>query len=137
MNPTDDATGDPRPWDEPGTVRRDAEPHRGLMVLVLGIACMVVGGCCASAGLIAYGAPGRPALALVIASAVTGASSLSLGTLASALAGRDLRLMRAGVVEPGSVGTDLLRGGRRCAWLGMGLTLVGLSVGGFRCLVHL
>ena len=43
---------DPRPWERPGGVRRDCEPHRGRLLHVLGVLSLVCGmlsGCLAPA----------------------------------------------------------------------------------------
>jgi hypothetical protein len=34
---SDDADKEERPWERPGTIRRDAEPHRGLLLCGLGM----------------------------------------------------------------------------------------------------
>ena len=38
----DAVTGGDRPWERPGAVRRDAEPDRGLLLCVLGLAALVL-----------------------------------------------------------------------------------------------
>ena len=70
-----------QPWQRPGAVRRDIEPHRGRLLLMLANAALVSG--VASACL-----PGALVLAFV------------LGLLAYGLAGSDLRKMRAGLLDP-------------------------------------
>jgi hypothetical protein len=34
---------DPRPWEEPGAVRRDCPPHRGLLLMLLGASTLAIG----------------------------------------------------------------------------------------------
>jgi hypothetical protein len=73
------------PWQQPGAVRRDAEPHRGKWLLWLGRAA------CACDGLsFLLWAPGF--------------AGLALGLAVSVLAQRDLREMRAGRRDPGGRG---------------------------------
>jgi hypothetical protein len=36
----DDHDDDERPWEEPGAVRRDCEPHRSGLLVGLGAACV-------------------------------------------------------------------------------------------------
>jgi hypothetical protein len=69
-----------RPWEKPWGVRRDAAPHRANVLLLLGNIALGMGlaSCC-------FGVISIPALAI--------------GILAFAMAGHDLRLMRAGVMD--------------------------------------
>jgi hypothetical protein len=72
---------DDRPWERPGAVRRDCEPHRGALLRVLKSACgfSILGGfLCAPVALVALG----------------------VGLTTWRLARRDLRAMRAGRMDP-------------------------------------
>jgi hypothetical protein len=42
----DDADTAPRPWEQPGSVRRDVQPHRGPALLLLGGAGVALGALC-------------------------------------------------------------------------------------------
>lgn len=44
MTATLDPSDDPRPWEQPGAVRRDCEPHRAPALLLLGRVAASVGG---------------------------------------------------------------------------------------------
>jgi hypothetical protein len=79
--PETEPVSDPRPWEEPGAVRRDCAPHRANLLAVLG----------------------RLSLALGLLSALFGVPLLvglpvSLATVL--LAGRDLERMAAGAMDP-------------------------------------
>jgi hypothetical protein len=121
--PTDRDTADPRPWEQPGAVRRDCEPHRGRLLAALGRAALV----CACLGLgwlvlaffagpVSAAALARPNLrhpgtaAAVACLALLLLGGLSLGTAVFALARRDLARMAAGLVDPdGAAATALAR----------------------------
>jgi hypothetical protein len=73
---------DPRPWERPGSVRRDCEPHRGRLLLQLADTAVMFGG-------MAFLFP--PAALL----------GLALGSWTLALTGNDRERMRAGRMDPG------------------------------------
>ena len=79
--PPDAVPDEPRPWEGPGAVRRDREPHRGGLLLALGRA----GSLCALL---------TPVLIL------PGLVALSLGLTVWVLARQDLAKMRAGLMDP-------------------------------------
>jgi hypothetical protein len=129
--PNDDDSG-PRPWEEPGVVRRDCEPHRGPALRLLARAGLAVGGLAAAlAGLTPLGlayAPHDPACFAVAAAAA------ALAAAAWALAGgvwwgcrRDLALMRAGRMDPS--GRARTAGARLVAAAVLALPPVGLAAG--------
>lgn len=91
---------DDRPWERPdmGHARRDAEPHRGGLILGLGIASV------ASAGI-------APAF-----SGCTGLVALPLGITAWVLGSIDLKRMRAGQMDPQGLG--LTQAGWICGIIG-------------------
>lgn len=98
---------DERPWEEPGEhVRRDAEPHRGVLLLTLGIVTLVL----ATLASCTCGA--------------TGLVSLPMGAITWALAGQDLQRMRNRTMEPDQGQTNA---GRICAMVG---TILSLVIGG-------
>jgi uncharacterized membrane protein YccF (DUF307 family) len=76
-----DADGKLRPWDVPGNVRRDAVPHRGLLLLVLGGVALLFG----------FASP------FLVFPAVV---AVPLGIAVWRMAGRDLHEMRWGRMHP-------------------------------------
>ena len=93
------------PWERPGAVRRDCEPHRGPLLLWLGGAGWVCG--LTSLGLVA------PAFL-----------GLALGLTTQVLARRDLAKMEAGLMDP--EGAGLVRKASGYGAVGALLSLVGL-----------
>ena len=73
--------GEDRPWERPGAVRRDCEPDRGDLLLLLGTLSLACG-------------------ALSCCLLVPGFLGLPLGMTVMAMAGRDLRQMEAGRMDP-------------------------------------
>lgn len=73
------------PWQLPGAVRRDCEPHRGPLLAFL-----------ATSGVVTAGVS-----ALFPLWPVTGPLALTLTLAASWMARRDLALMRRGLMDPG------------------------------------
>jgi hypothetical protein len=98
---------DPRPWDQPGAVRRDREPDRSSPLQLFGLAAM---------GLGALGV-------LLLPAAPVG---LCLGLVVHALARRDLARMRAGLMDPaGRPGTErAMKYATGGAWFGLSSLLV-------------
>jgi hypothetical protein len=92
-----------RPWQRPGAVRRDCQPHRGRLILALGGLAEFCG------GLACFGALTAP---LAIAAGVT----------AWLLARRDLALMQQGLMDPL---------GRRYTELGRSIGVWGAALGMF------
>ena len=72
---------DHRPWERPGAVRRDCAPHRAGLLLAVADTSLLLGALSLALGFLA----------------VTG---LCVGAAAWALAARDLRWMRARVMDP-------------------------------------
>lgn len=73
---------DERPWEQPGNLRRDCLPHRGMMLRHLGdvaIASCLLSGCLIILALIGF----------------------SLGIAVWFMAAQDLARMRAGTMDPG------------------------------------
>jgi hypothetical protein len=107
------ATADDRPpWEQPGAVRRDCEPHRGTMLLGLG----------------------RLSLWLVALSLLLGLMSVvlavPLAVVVLVMASRDRAKMRAGTMDP--AGESLARKGSRYGTAALVLcALVLLGVGCF------
>jgi hypothetical protein len=100
-----------RPWEHSHRrpVRRDCEPHRGQIVLVLGIISLVVtpGSVCC------YGIPSLIGLALAIPAWVLGR--------------RDLEKMRQGLMDP--EGQGITQGGMICGIIGTILNAFGVLFG--------
>jgi ABC-type Fe3+ transport system permease subunit len=91
----DDRPGDdPRPWEQPGAVRRDCAPHRGRLLNGLATTAVI----------------------LFLLPPV----ALLLGSWVLVEAGRDLRLMEAGLMDP--AGIPYTRQARLAA---LGAALVG------------
>ena len=97
---------DPRPWQEPGAVRRDCEPHRGEMLRGLGILSVVM-----------------PFTALLVSPLIGFIAGVALGLTVWVLAGRDLARMDAGQMDPD--GRRLTRSARR---LGLAGVLVSFGI---------
>ena len=94
--------GGERPWERPGAVRRDWEPHRGRLILTLG-------------GLAEFCA----AFACVLG--VTAPLAVGFGVSAWLMARRDLARMREGLIDPeGRQSTEL---GGTLGLAGAGLAL--------------
>src|SRR5437867_210725 len=76
----DECKDNDRPWESPGAVRRDCEPHRAHLVNLLGALSMACG-----IGSLCLG--------------ITGIAGLILGITACCLATSDLRKMSAGLMD--------------------------------------
>ena len=102
--------GDPRPWEEPGAVRRDYEPHRGRWFVALAwgnvlVLALIAGGLGLAVAAVPAARPVVGAVPLLV-----GVLPLPLGVLTWALAARDLARIRAGVMDPaGAVQTNAAR----------------------------
>jgi len=99
------------PWEQPGALRRDVTPHRGPLLLVLGILSIVfvpMAMCCGVIG---------------IAFALAG---VGLGTSAWVMGHRDLRKMRQNQLDPR--GKGLTTAGWICGIVGTLLSLLGMLV---------
>jgi hypothetical protein len=73
-------TDEPRPWEMPGAVRRDVEPHRGDLLRLLRTTMMVC--------------------AVLSPFVLPGAVSLVFGVVVFRMARHDLSRMRAGAMDP-------------------------------------
>jgi hypothetical protein len=102
---------DSRPWEQPGAVRRDVEPHRGGFLLLLARVALVLAACCFCF-----------APFLLVA--------LPFTAVAFTLAHRDLKRMEAGIGDPAGHGQEdrarvlcllafalQLTGAVSCVWL--------------------
>ncbi len=78
---TDDESELPRPWEQPGGVRRDCEPHRANWLLVLAAVALALG---------------LSTFCLV----VTGFIAMPVAAAVGRLAARDLDEMQAGRMDP-------------------------------------
>ena len=101
---------DGRPWEQPGAVRRDCEPHRGTWLLALADAGLLVG-------------------ALSLALGVLAPLGLALGVTAWALASLDLGRMRAGLMDP--AGREAAARARTRAVAGVALSLYAAALWGW------
>ena len=79
---------DDRPWERPGALRRDSEPHRGNLIQVLGIAGLVT-------GTIAL-----PSCFCYCIAAPFAVAAIALGTSALVMGNKDLRKMDEGLLDP-------------------------------------
>jgi hypothetical protein len=100
---------DLRPWERPGTVRRDCEPHRGRQLGALAGASLVCG---------------VQSLCLVAPAFV----GLLLGAVVIAAARRDLTKMRRGTMEP--AGREATKRAQGFAFIGALLSATSLLVWG-------
>jgi hypothetical protein len=87
--------GEDRPWEQPGAVRRDCEPHRGAALLLLGRVSLG----CGLLGLLGVTAP----------------LGLALGCAVMALSEHDRGRMRAGEMDPAG-GSLVAHADRYAAW---------------------
>jgi hypothetical protein len=78
------ADADDRPWEQPGALRRDCEPHRGPLLAILGAVSLTIGGLFAC----------LPATSFL---------ALPLAVVTYSLARRDLAQMRAGRMDPAGI----------------------------------
>jgi uncharacterized membrane protein YccF (DUF307 family) len=109
----DDREGDgDRPWERGGELRRDCEPHRGNLVMLLGIFGTVCGGI----ALTAFCCSGLPGILALI--------GLPLSIMAWTMGGRDLAKMNEGVMDPQGRGST--QGGMICGIVGTVLNSLGL-----------
>jgi hypothetical protein len=118
-------SGDRRPWEEPGAVRRDVEPHRSPLLLMLCTAALFVGFLSFPVAALgaALGVPSGPPLAPVWGPAVGGIAALSGVAFPGSvvyLAAQDLRRMRHGLMDPT---------GWADAWVVVVLASIGMAVG--------
>jgi hypothetical protein len=89
MTDFEDERGEVRPWEIPGNLRPDCEPHRALLLMLLGAAALACGG-------------------LSVLVVVPALAAVPLGLAVWHMADRDLRAMRWGQMDPaGRRGTVL------------------------------
>jgi hypothetical protein len=102
---------DDRPWEHghPAMVRRDCDPHRGGLVLTLGIIGLIL-----SCFFFCYGLPAVPGVIISIVAMVMGRN--------------DLKRMKLGQVDP--MGQGQTQGGWICGIIGTIIGIVGLLVMG-------
>jgi hypothetical protein len=126
---------DGRPWERPGAVRRDCEPHRGGLLRLMArsalaasaldmpLSCIPVPDLVGSQNVPPGGPVGSTWAPLVMA---TGLASLAvlLGVSAAWLAGRDLLRMRSGETDP--AGEKHTEGARQAGLWGAGLGMAVL-----------
>jgi hypothetical protein len=111
-----------RPWEQPGSFRRDCEPHRGGLLFALGQVSLLLG-CLALFCLIPSvlglaGQARQPAIAFTgLFCGVPSVLGLAVGVPTWVLARRDLGQMEAGLMDPG---------GRRKTQAGLGQAKVGV-----------
>jgi hypothetical protein len=117
--------GDDRPWERPGELRRDCEPHRGVLIRLLGISSLL----CFPLALLGpcfwkIYAGNIPALPF----GLFGVAGLVLGRTSWCIASADLRKMFAGVMDrEGMIATTE---GKRFAIMGVLLSAVPLTIFG-------
>ena len=98
------------PWERPGAVRRDYEPHRAGWLLALADASLLLGALSLCLGFLAL-------------------MGLALGLAAWVMASHDLGRMRAGSMDPG--GRAATTRGRARARAGAALSLYGAVLWGW------
>jgi hypothetical protein len=102
--------GGERPWEEPGALRRDYEPHRGRLFVALAWGNVFV--LALFAGVLGLAVAAVPAARPLVGAVplLVGVLPFPLGVLTWALAARDLARIRAGFMDPaGSVQTNAAR----------------------------
>src|SRR5262245_13534369 len=108
MTTPDPSDADARPWERPGAVWRDCEPHRGPALRLLGAAAAVAGIAGALLAVMASAAGPLATLQLFALAAAVALPALPLGAGVFWAARRDLARMRAGQTDPGGKGpTDV------------------------------
>lgn len=112
-----------RPWERPGAVRRDCEPHRGGVLMGLGAAALAVSIVPLPASLYALLEPPRGGAVF----ALLWSAGVALGLAASALARRDLAEIEAGRMDP--EGRRAAAEARHRAFLAGAVSLVALLAG--------
>ncbi len=127
MNPEGSTDRPVPPWPPPGAVRRDCEPHRGRLVVLLGQAAFTLSFSLAVMPLVISDLPRRlgrefPAWGLPLFPLAGTLPSLA----AWALARHDLALIRRGRMDP--AGERPVRDGRWFAAAGMVLAALGFCV---------
>jgi hypothetical protein len=118
-----------QPWEQPGAVRRDREPHRSGLLLVLAVQAGVFGVLSVYWLFVDYGraqAPGPGALLGILFTFVLALFGMSLGLWVWVTAKRDLTRMRAGLMDP--EGLRWAESARKWAVVGWGLSMVTLLV---------
>jgi hypothetical protein len=102
-----------KPWEEAGLERRDSEPHRGTLLLFLGIGSIVA-----------------PMLFCIpILGLITNLLGLGLGISTWVLSNRDIRKMDNHEMDRG--GRGITQGSQVCAIIGLLLSIIGTLVAGF------
>jgi hypothetical protein len=98
----EDGDDDVRPWERPGAVRRDCEPHRGALLELMAWASL--GGSSVQFVLalltVILGVPPFVGSVLLVLSAAILAVALVLAIATRILARRDIKRMRAGAMDP-------------------------------------
>jgi hypothetical protein len=113
--PDEEEGGETRPWERRGRrrVRRDCEPHRGSLILTLGIVSIPLALIAASCSCCSYGIGG-----------IAGVIGLALAIPAWVMGHRDLAKMQAGTMDPEGQGST--QGGMICGIIGTALNALGL-----------
>ena len=88
---------DDRPWENPGAIRRDAEPHRGLSLVCLGLGSQ---SCAVIAAAISFIGANNHTPIIEILFILPCALGLLSAMRILCLAGQDLSRMRANEVDP-------------------------------------
>ncbi len=111
---------DDRPWEQPGAVRRDCEPHRGRALLALAQfpLCLYVVWHVLSCARMGFG-PSLPigSAVLAVIDLAVNLVGVGFGAWVYALTRRDLARMAAGELDPRGHRQTVLA--QICAWLGI------------------
>ena len=121
-----EADADPRPWEQPGAVRRDAEPHRGPALRLLSAAGAAAGALAALLAALACAAGARAPAGLFAFAAAAALAALVLGGEVCRAARRDLARMAKGLTDRGGQGPTEVA--EALAALGLLLGLVALAL---------
>ena len=102
-NAEDQLENEDRPWETPGAVRRDCEPHRAHLVRLIGTISLICG-------------------LLSICFGLTGPVGILAGIAAWLMARCDLRKMSEGIMDPS--GRTATRLGKECGQLGIAFSML-------------
>jgi hypothetical protein len=97
-----------RPWEQPGAVRRDCQPHQGPVLLLMANAALVC-------NIIAF------------CTGISAVPGIALAPVVLVMGGRELEQMAAGWMDP--AGRSQVQEARGWAWVALCLGVLGALVG--------
>ena len=126
----DEHDNDDRPWERPGAVRRDCEPHQPLRPTLMRLLVTLLAGCIASSLYLLGASTTSGALVPAAGSVIAGALGLPLSAVTWAMAMADMEKMRVNLMDPkGRVSTaNALRYARIGTLFCAGLSVANAAV---------